>query len=319
MNNFSLIDSELQKKVLMRVIELSWMGFGYKKIIEAISKEFSVKLSKGNLSYWFNNNVSMYGGANSFEAKPSKELAYILGVMFGDGSLHFDKKKKDYVIVLSAIDRDFVEKFSRCTSKLLGKKKQYSVCSMDGRGHSMMYSSRARSKELFYFIKELKEYFKKVKPFAEAYPKEFIQGLADSEGCPIINATNRFYVGAMVACSTNKYLLDYVQNLLRNSFEIESKVFLDKKAGITDSVINGRPITRRINLHKLVSRGVNNTKSFYDLIGFSIERKQVKLGAGLEIWACFKSFERVKKWNELYYKNKSKKWVRKSSKSIFDN
>ncbi len=318
METFSCANHLLQQTVLERVVELSWNGLGYKKIIEVIAKEFSIKLSKGTLSYWFNHSVVLYGGKNHFESKPSKELAYILGVMFGDGSLHFDKKKKDYVVVLSAIDKDFVEKFSKCTSKVLGKENKYSVCPMGGRGYSIIYSARARSKKLYYFIKGLKEDFEKVKPFAEAYPKEFIQGLADSEGCPSIGAKNSFKVGVMVACSTNKYLLNYVQSLLDINFGIESNVYLSKKAGMTDSVIGGRPITRTMDLYVLNTIGLKSTVIFSKSVGFSIGRKMDKLEWGVWIMSNCKLSEQIEKWEEKYFKF-GRNWIRKSSKKNFDN
>jgi DNA endonuclease len=319
MKTFSCVNHSLQQSVLERIVELSWNGLGYKRIIDVIADEFSVKLSKGTLSNWFNKGVVLYGGQNYFEPKPSKEFAYVLGIMFGDGNLHFDKKKKDYLVRLDAIDKDFVEKFSACASIILNKTKCYSVCSVDGRGHSTIYSARTRSKELYYFIKELKYDLEKAKPFAEAHSKEFIRGLADSEGCPRIVASKKFNVGVMVACSTNKSLLIFVKNLLKNDFGILSRVYLLKKAGITDSVINGRPITRTMNLYGLDTVGFENTKLFSKSVGFFINRKQVKLKEGIEIFDNFIVSERIKRWGELYFKNKSKKWVRKLPKHKFDN
>ena len=114
METFSVVDSQLQTSIVKRVICLSWQGFGYKKIIKKIKEEFCVKLCLGLLSYWFNNEVCLYGGQNHFDSKPTKELAYILGVIFGDGNLFFHKCKGDYAIRLEATDKDFVEHFSSC-------------------------------------------------------------------------------------------------------------------------------------------------------------------------------------------------------------
>lgn len=211
MKTFSLVDSNLQKIIFKKVIELSFDDLSYKKIIKQIAMEFNVKLSLGTLSYWFNHNVNLFGGVNKFEAKASSELVYCIGVMFGDGNIFHDKKKQDYVVRLDAIDKDFVEYFSNCVSKVLNKENNYVVipCKRESMV-SIMYCSKARSKILYYFIKELKNDFKKVKFFAQEYPKEFIMGLADSEGCPTISSRNIFQIGVCVAYSMNVELLAFV-------------------------------------------------------------------------------------------------------------
>ena len=227
--------------------------------------------------------------------------------MFGDGSLFFDNKKSDYVVGLSAIDKDFVECFSRCISKVLNKETNYAVVryklkAMD----SDMYSARARSKELYYFVKELKEDFEKVKPFAKAYPKEFIQGLADSEGCPTISAKSLFRVSVIVAVSTNKKLLEFVSFLLIK-FGIKSNLFLSKKAGATDSIINGRPITRTKNLYSLQVSNFRHVKTFSDQIKFKIKRKDQKLSDAIFAFEDISVKNPIDFWRENYEK-KSNQW-----------
>ena len=316
METFSSVNFQSQIEIVQKVIDLSWEGLGYKRIIKQIKKDFSVNLSLGLLSYWFNHDVKMFGGQNHFLKKPTKELAYVLGVMFGDGNIFYHKKKQDYVVRLEAIDRDFVEHFSKCVSKVLSKETNYAVVRYKQKAMgSFMYFARARSKELYYFIKELKEDFEKVKPFANAYPKEFIQGLADSEGCPSISARNSFQVGVVVAVSTNENLLMFVCDLLFKSFEIKTKLRLQHKAGKTDSIINGRSITRTMNLYSLIIARVEDTKTYSKLIGFSIKRKQNKLIGGGNIFEKFSVSERVFEWKKRYYKPKSK-WINQKTKKI---
>jgi DNA endonuclease len=318
MKTFSEVDLGLQQVILRKVIELSWDDFGYKKIIQKIAEDFSVKLGKGLLSYWFNNDVKLFGGQNKFEIKPSKELAYVIGVIFGDGNLFHHKSKSDYLIRLDAIDKDFVETFSSCVSKVLNKERNYVVMpttrkSMD----SIMYSTRARSKQLYYFLKELKADFEKVKPFAQAYPKEFIQGLADSEGCPSIAARNSFQVGVCVAYSMNIELLAFVCLLLKMKFTIKSKVRLARKKGVTDSVINGRPITRKNNVYFLSIGDFQSTQKFAEKINFGIERKRQKLNDAVDIFENYCCYARLNEWHNRYFKPKSK-WVPKAEIN-FDN
>ncbi|MCR4335734.1 MAG: hypothetical protein NUV57_04310 [archaeon] len=175
MQTFSELESEKQQVLYREVLDLKNQGLGYKKIIKKFKEEKQVKLSLGTLSYWFNNDVKMIGGENYFIPEPSPELAYILGVMFGDGSLIFNDKRKEYVLKLEAIDKDFVEKFSRCSSKLLKKERYFAVCYKKPRsGHSATYSVQVRSKKLFNFVKEIKNNFYGGKQFIEEFPAEFI-------------------------------------------------------------------------------------------------------------------------------------------------
>jgi len=311
METFSVVDSQLQASIVKRVICLSWQGFGYKKIIKQIKKEFSVNLSLGLLSYWFNHDVNLYGGQNHFDSKPTKELAYILGVIFGDGNLFFHKCKGDYAIRLEATDKDFVEHFSSCVSKVLNKEKNYAVNSYKRKSmDSIMYSTKARSKEIYYFIKDIKEDFEKVKPFAKAHPKEFIQGLADSEGCPNISARANFSVGVCVASSMNVQLLAFVSLLLNNYFKMTSKVRLSKRKGMADSIINGRLIIRKNDLFTLDISSFAMTKKFAQEIGFNIGRKQVKLIDACFIFENLVPSERVNKWKSKYVKTPHQ-WVTK--------
>lgn len=309
MNFFSEIDSNMQKIVISKIIDLSWQGFGYKKIIKQIAIEFNVKLNLSTLSYWFNNDVLLKGGINKFDPVPSSDLSYVLGVMWGDGNLFNNKKKSDYIIRLDVIDEDFVKHFSKCVSKILSKNKSYAVTQLKHKNmDSIMYSTRARSKELFYFIKECKNDFEKVKIFVEMFPKEFIQGLADSEGCPMVCAKNNFSINVCVAYSTNKELLLFVKKLLEKKFLIKSNFYLSKKAGITDSIINGREITRTKDLFSLLINNIDDLIKFSYLIGFSIKRKNEKLKDAIFIFKKYSYLERSFYWKKIYYKTK-KQWV----------
>jgi len=147
------------------------------------------------------------------------------------------------------------------------------------------------------------------KPFIEKYPAEFIQGLADSEGCPVIGAGKKFSCGVNVAYSTHLELLEYVRWLLSDRFSINSRVVLCKKKGIVDSVIGGRKIRRTKSLYCLKIGANKDVKDFHEKIGFSLERKQQKLDYGLRIIERFDVVERTTSWKEKYRKE-GRRWVR---------
>ena len=312
MQTVSKLNPQKQQELYIQVINLKKEGFGYKRIIKKIKEEQAIRLSLSTLSYWFNHEVKLLGGQNYFEPIQSLELSYVLGVMFGDGSIIFNKKRKEYVLRLEAIDKDFVEKFSLDCASILGKESSFAVCyNKPRRNHSATYSVQVRSKQLYYFVKELKNDFEKVKKFVENYSAEFIQGLADSEGCPSISANVDFRCNIVVAYSTNYILLSYVKKLLEK-FEIVSNLRLFKLKGAGDSVMQGRLIIRTMDLYSLSINRDFSVKKFSDLINFSILRKYQKLNFGVWIVNNFVPTLRLKVWNQKY-KKIGRLWVRQSN------
>ncbi|MFH1234236.1 MAG: LAGLIDADG family homing endonuclease [Candidatus Diapherotrites archaeon] len=299
MRRFVDLNPAEQRTVFEKFWGLRKEGFGYKRIIKQVKQEDNICLRLSTLSYWSNRDVELLGGQNWFEEKPSRELAYLIGVMFGDGSITHNAKKQEYVIQLESIDRDFAEKFSHCISIVLKKKRDYAVCE-DKRGP--IYATHTRSKQLYSFFKSIKEDFPKAKPFIEEYPAEFIQGLADSEGGPAISSKNTLRIRVGVAYSTNLELLEYVRSLLYSRFSIGAIVNLHKKAGITDSVINGRPITRTKNVYSLTINSHKGVEDFCFNIGFGIPRKQSRLKEALKILELLGSDSAATIWRERHLK-----------------
>jgi len=303
MNKFCELSAEKQKEVKTQVCEMLANGLGYKRIRKKLQEQ-DLSLSMGALSYWCNTETKRLR-KNSFISTPSKELSYFVGVMFGDGCATKDQKNHDYCLMLGTIDKDFAQHFSFCVTKLLNKTKEYPVHS----GKNNMHWVNIRSKELHQFVKEIKTDFKKAKPFIEKFPADFIQGLADSEGCPAISANNNFRVEVYVANSANLELLKYTQYLLSKYFDITSTTRLTKKAGIIDSVIEGRKITRTKNLYLNAISSLEDVKKYFLGIKFSIKRKQEKLKDGIAIIENYKSEERYLEWQKKYVKNK-KQWIK---------
>ena len=184
MKRFSDLEPRQQLVIYHKVLSLNAQGLGYKRIIKMIFLEHDLRLSLSTLSYWFNNNVKMLGGENHFEALPNPYLSYVLGVLFGDGSISLDEAKQEYKVRLDAIDKEFVEKFSAYVAVLLSKEQNYAVC----KTKRNLYSTQIRSKRLYHFIESAKEDFANARQIVEAHPNDFIKGLADSEGCPAVSA-----------------------------------------------------------------------------------------------------------------------------------
>src|SRR5712692_6741250 len=80
------------------------MGVPYSRIRETLGAEFGVRPSKGQLSEWLRGIHSPLGSACNFSARPSPELAYVIGVKLGDGSLN--RKGYNRRIRLTSVDLD---------------------------------------------------------------------------------------------------------------------------------------------------------------------------------------------------------------------
>jgi len=295
MQCFSDFPVNQQKEIKKEICTMLSKGKGYKKIKRALANQ-EIKISLSTLSYWCNNQTKRLR-KNSFNNEPSKELAYVIGVMFGDGCATCDKKNYDYSLKLGTIDKEFGEKFCKCISQILNHKEIYPLHKCKS-----IYMTNIRSKELYTFIKAIKMDFEKAKPIIEEFPTEFIQGLADSEGGPLINATKKFTISIGIANSTNLNLLNYCKELLWQMFQIETKIYKTKKIGMKDSIINERILTRTKNLYLLETTRFNSTLNYYKNIGFSINRKQEKLKNAIKIMQNKTKELKSTIWKTIYYK-----------------
>jgi len=307
MSAFSNLPFEERSAVFDKAMALRRTGLGYKRIMKRIFSESAIKIPQSTLAYWCKNKIALLSGENQFVQKATPELCYVLGTMFGDASISFGKAKSEYRLRLESIDEDFAEKFSKCISKLLNKPRDYAVCKTK-RG---MHSTQARSKQLYFFIKSIKEDFEKAKPFIEEYPAEFIQGLADSEGCPAISVRRKLSCGIGVAYSTNYALLEYSSKLLKLEFGIYCFLKLHKMKGAADSKINDRIIKRTKNIYVLGVRKRESVKKFYEKINFSIARKKIKLSDALSLLESYSAVEAARLWRKMYLKVRNR-WIKEN-------
>ncbi|PIU21336.1 MAG: hypothetical protein COT15_02865 [Candidatus Diapherotrites archaeon CG08_land_8_20_14_0_20_34_12] len=309
--SYCTIPLDQRQIIYDKVFSLKQNGLSYKKIIEQILSEFRIKLHKSTLSYWFNNNVKLVGGENYFNSIASPELSYVLGVMFGDGAITFNKKKQDYAIRLEAKDKDFVENFSTCVSKVLNKNRNYLVC----KTKREMYSVKGRSKQLYYFIKSLKEDFELLKKFVEPFPAEFIRGVLDSEGTISASPKKYLKLRVYIASSANLELLKYLRDLLFRNFMIKTILSKTKTAGMIDSVIDGRVIRRTKDLFQLAAVNEEQAILCCELIGSAISRKIKKFEDFIFLRKRYTRLEAAILWQKIYHKE-GRFWIRNNTKSI---
>src|SRR5207247_6625571 len=100
-------------------------GLSYKQIQNSIFESNGSHSSKGAISNWVTGIHKPSVSLNSFRAKPTPELCYVVGVALSDGNLNVHEYHRE--VLLSVTDKDFADEFRRCLGVILGRAKPYSV------------------------------------------------------------------------------------------------------------------------------------------------------------------------------------------------
>lgn len=263
----------LKIKMYIDVLRLRKQGHGYEKIRRDIEKIYGERLSIATISYWIRGICSPYNGRRILFIEflqPSKELAYIIGVVMGDGFPTLSKKKKRYndvFVMLRAIDLEFIEEFARCLGVVLGREppkvryikseNRYVISVMDEALFELLYGRSIN----------------KIKPFVE-YCDEckamFLRGFFDSEGSISKDDTLKAY-------NSNYELLEYVKKLLTDlGIEATGPHLSTKKEKLLKSPRTGKIYRRRKDVYYIYVRR-QSIPTFYQKVGFTIIRKKKRL------------------------------------------
>lgn len=233
----------LRVELYSRAKALRGMGLTYSEIAEALKTEYKVGPSKGQPSEWLRGIHGPFGSANRFFAEPTPQLAYVIGVILGDGSLN--RKGHNRRIRLQSVDLDFVLEFDRCLSKVLG-----------ARRHTPWFDSKRReihieasSVLLHDFLNQTWEGLKPWIRHCSRCVSMFLRGFFDSEG----SVDEDGYV----TCSNSGFaLLKFVQYLLSFYFRVETTgPRLQTRAGTKISNRGGTYTRKQLRLRRWVQRG----------------------------------------------------------------
>jgi len=203
-------------------------------------------------------------------AKPCIELAYVIGVLHGDGSVCKDELRHRYIIQLAVIDKEFAEIFSKAISRLL-----------DMNYHKPWWSEKEKKWWVVYYSKAFVEWYKRTekqglqgfKPYIEhdmETIKYYLRGLYDSDGSNYRNRQIRLY-------NSNKKLLEYVQYLLKKYFNIKATgpYLLHKSGDIW--IINGVETRYNDDYYRIQIRRKEHIQKYLEKIGFTVVRRQLGL------------------------------------------
>lgn len=201
--------------------------------------------------------------------KPSKELAYVIGVLYGDGNI--ERHGYHYDIKLNTIDYEFADAFSKAMAKLLDKKyeKPKYIGIQRGRnyGWKVTYSSKA-----FYqwYRKQNLDILKQYIEHNKDTVAHFLRGLYDSDGSNYMCKKISLY-------NSNIELLRYVQYLLKRYFNIIARgPYLTRRAGSIMKRI-GKTYKRSSDNYVIAICRKLHVQRFLSEIGFSITEKQLGL------------------------------------------
>jgi intein-encoded DNA endonuclease-like protein len=241
----------------------------YTKIISEIKELHNVTLAKGTISGWIAGTNTPFKAGHIFGPKPTPELAYTIGVKTGDASLNVKARTYQYRIRLQAIDRDFVQAFNRAVAKVLG-------CAP----HRLWKGDTAREIHVefgsYLLHKFLQRPLKDMAPFIEHDKRcvaAFIRGFFDSEGSVAVG-------GSVTASTSSLELLNYVRLLLSKYFGIETTGphLCTRKGSIMTR--RRKSFRRRVDCFSIYVRR-RSLERFYEDIGFTIERKSLRLKRAL--------------------------------------
>jgi len=251
---------EVRVRLRSRVLELAKLSMSYPQIQTEIFDSTHVRLSKGSISEWVRGIHNPSGGKNKFRAVASPELAYVIGVIAGDGNLNVHGY--NYEMLLSVADRDFAEEFSRCLAKVLGKPNLYKVRWSENRKRWIVQGS---SVLLHRFLNGGWQRLKRYIEHCYRCRASFLRALFDGEGTIGKNGISIY--------NTDLRLLQYIRPLL-SKFGIETRnPYVHSLAGsILKDPRTGILYERRRDCYTLAIR-IAGSLQFARHVGFSIKRK----------------------------------------------
>ena len=247
----------ISEKDILQKIE--FLGLQGKKVPEianelGISYNSALSILKRNFKILYETKLKKkFHRLNEYQKSMTPELAYILGVMFGDGYTY--GRVRANVVGLGVIDKDFRDIFASILEKWSGKRPYIVEYPKRGRLYytCLLYSTSAG--EFLANYKKLGNIPDDILDGTNEVKIMFIKGFADSEG------SGQLY--RITITNKNIKLLNGIKAMLVSlGFDgTKLQVKNHTKFGVYGLNISGKS---NVNLYKV-------------LIGFSIKRKQEKI------------------------------------------
>ena len=258
--------SDLGQKELQALLEyvkdLRKSGLSYSGIAKRTLEERGIKVSKATVLRWCKAQHNPFNKIRFVNLEPSPSLAYVIGVYFGDASVGVHGNYK-YRLRLKVVDKKFAEAFARALKKVGANPRIYE----ESDGRRKRFVTEATSKGLYCLLNRPKDALFEI---ARTHPTEFLKGFFDSEGTFNFDSKRRY--GYLSASNYDTEVLEFCRELLKE-IGIESHITLTKKKG-TKVKIWGKEYEYSSDLYEIRIYRKENIFKFYQLIGFTIHRKQ---------------------------------------------
>jgi len=290
----------------------NFTDWNHTKIAVELERRHGVRVPSMTVYFWITRRSTPLGHWNVFELKPSGELAYVLGVMKGDGFRTSDKAQGKEEIRLCVRDADFASHFNEAIAHVLERERpnKVSLEIREDRDGAAFFRVRYSSLQLAEFLdRDLNS----TRPFAEEHPADYLQGFFDSDGSATPNLNRgRLYL-RVLASNTNLETLHYAKKILFERFSIASSIYLDKQPGYS-SLVYHKMVTKTKTSYRLSISSQDSVRAFSKSIGFSIKRKQCVLEDGLRLVDEYGSRRAAFYWPQLYEKA-GRRWKRRETAS----
>ena len=233
--------------------------------------------------------------------QPSRELSFIIGSFLGDGSFVEDSDYHHHV-KLAVRDRDFAEAFNLAVGHILGRKTNKLIITHDlGK---VYYESKYSSRSLGLFLSSPLE---ELRPFADAYPADFLRGIFSADGCAGVYVDHSYLRLQIVLGNSDPELLGLVRFLLESHFQLHSNTYLKKRKGSTWK--NGsKTVVLRKDAYTLQIQRDHDVRVFVDKIGFVIARKQHVAEQAILLNRTMGSSRAAVEWRKQYSQKNRGRW-----------
>jgi len=268
---------ELRIKLFDEVRRLRGLGLSYREIIDEIERMYSVTLYPNDVYRWTKGINNPYINRRHYiptldYLTPSEELAYVIGVIAGDGYAIQKNRKKynDFVMGVKVKDWEFAEMFAKCIGKILGRDPPKPRPVKDG-----VFVVEVSSRTLYELLKKPID-TDRIRQYIEHCIRcicAFLRGFFDSEGS--IGSIDRN--GEIRVYNSDKSLLEYIKELLHRLGIKTTGPKLYSKAGTPlKNPTTGKTYFTRKHCYYLYVPA-ESRMMFYELVGFTIKRKQQRL------------------------------------------
>jgi intein-encoded DNA endonuclease-like protein len=256
-----------REKLYHLVLDLRKQGLSYNQIIRKIKDDQGITIRKSHISGWVNSKHKPFGYVRAFDPRPRSELAYVIGVVLGDGSTS-SNRNHNHMIKLRVIDREFAAEFSRCLGVLLCRNPP----PVKWRERTRSWYTGVSSLLLQRFLRQgLKDLVPTIS-HCDDCKGAFLRGFYDSEG----SIKNR----SLLLRNGELEKLELVRSLLWSlGIETTGPYLTREKGGMVS--IKGHSYHVNKNQYSVYVR----TKSllvFRDRVGFIIRRKQERLETAVQ-------------------------------------